>query len=265
MGSHRQPPISLGNLRHPFACRLWCVFPVHSRLEVRAASLRGTLHLGKPPEWLREEVAQQGLGDFVEASLGIPWLGLGRWARMRWAMRHGIAPGQPFLVEVDPPEHTSSSTPDGTEWDTRYSGEVLAVMPLPPEEVARRWEVWTAARLEEQRREAHECAIRQARRILTLELANEDVRTLFLRLTPYVAWRQGSWEWPKGRRIHLCSLHGGVELLQAESDVGDVDAVLAQLERLAAAKLPHLPPGLITRLPRGNLKLEGKGFVHDNW
>ena len=52
---------------------------------------------------------------------------------------NGVAPGQPFLVGLGPPEVVESGW-EVTEYDEYWDGELIEVRPLPAAVVLKRWE-----------------------------------------------------------------------------------------------------------------------------
>lgn len=83
------------------------------------------------PEWLRYELAENSL-DFI---LGIE--GIDEEDRMKWLLQEGIAPGQPFLLEVIQPTYSYGYYGD---CDVEYDYDIVKVQPWTPEAVARAFE-----------------------------------------------------------------------------------------------------------------------------
>ncbi len=78
--------------------------------------------------WLHEEISALDWKFF----LGIPWR-----EGLEWAMEHGIAPYQPFLIWIEPPiysrDYWGETDVDPGEWD------ILAITPLSAEEILENW------------------------------------------------------------------------------------------------------------------------------
>lgn len=91
-------------------------------------------------EWLQEEVSNVGWPSLLDATdyHRRTWYGY-EFEIIQWALEHGIAPDQPFLVRIDPP-HSYRVSYEYDEWDTEHHSEVVTVTPLDPAEGARRWQ-----------------------------------------------------------------------------------------------------------------------------
>ncbi|WP_426751752.1 hypothetical protein [Myxococcus sp. Y35] len=233
----------LVNVYSEKSCRVWLALDRRTLDLVEADSLGKPMDVGAPPEWLAYE-----LEDGWDNLVGYPYRDEGRIA---WALGHGIAPGQPFLVEVDPPHYSKHWTDCGYEYDTDYSSELIRVAPLPPEDAARRWEVWLWwAALDRDARERADAAQRataEAQRALALT----DPSALYL--TSDVYSTRGDWDYlPSGWRVYLNSAHlqlGSRVLVYGEDDGGDHAKAWAMLLERAAKVLPNVRPEYLRALP----------------
>ena len=61
--------------------------------------------------------------------------------QLNWAIVHGIAPCQPFALEILEPKYFTTSTQDGTEHDVEVGANLVWVEPWPAERVAKVWSV----------------------------------------------------------------------------------------------------------------------------
>ncbi|WNZ59859.1 hypothetical protein QEG98_28055 [Myxococcus sp. MxC21-1] len=235
----------LVNVYSKASCRVWLTLDRRTLELVEADSLGKPMDVGTPPEWLTYELEQDGWDNLVD----YPYR---ETARVGWALAHGIAPGQPFLVEVDPPVHSKHWTDCGYEYDTDYSSELVRVAPLPPEDVARRWEVWLWwAALERASRERADAA-REAREAAQHALALADPSALYLTSDIYFGPQDSIDYMPSGLRIYLNSAHLQLVssvLVSGEDDRGDRTKALAMLLERAATVLPNVRPDYLRALP----------------
>ncbi len=95
--------------------------------------------VGERPDWLDEEIGNCGWSDF----LGADWVGHWPDANLHWLLTEGIAPGQPFLVEMSRPHYTKSGGYyEPEEWDVEYDANVMQIDKWP---AARTLKAWTRA------------------------------------------------------------------------------------------------------------------------
>lgn len=114
-------------------CRVWFY------LEEFCLSLAQVSPEDELPDWLEVELMPAGWDEI----LGIPGSDDERAA---WALEHGIAPGQAFLMEIKPPHYFRCGNPfDGEEWDCEYDATFLGTEPMPLAEAADQWEAWINA------------------------------------------------------------------------------------------------------------------------
>ena len=91
------------------------------------------------PEWLSAELSATGWDEILE----IPYADD---KRAVWALGHGIAPGQAFLMEIRTPRYFRCGNPfDGEDWDCEYNTTFLKAEPMPLAEAADQWEAWIKA------------------------------------------------------------------------------------------------------------------------
>lgn len=91
--------------------------------------------IGEKPDWLGEYVSDVGWDSALDAS---PCRGSDEYGT--WLMEQGIAPGQPFCVEV-----TMTVTRSGweyVEYDQEVEADVIEVARWSRERVAAAWEKW---------------------------------------------------------------------------------------------------------------------------
>lgn len=114
-------------------CRIWFY------LEEFCLSLAQLNLAGDMPSWLEIERDQAGWDGILELDPRDD-------ERVTWAMENGIAPGQPFLMEIHPPRYFQCGSPfDGEEWDVEYSATLVKVAHLAAPEAADQWEAWIKA------------------------------------------------------------------------------------------------------------------------
>lgn len=86
--------------------------------------------IGEMPEWFSD------YGEWLDGALiryrcGTP-------SSITWALENGIAPGQPFLLEVGPPRSYRCSW-EYDEWDVDYDVGLVRVLPNSIDRAARSW------------------------------------------------------------------------------------------------------------------------------
>ena len=109
---------------------------------------------------------------------------------LEWAMTSGIAPGQPFMVEMSEPVYSETWTDCGLEHDVEYPWDVHYVVPWGALRAARAWEREFQAQRDEQ-----EALAKRARHLRHLE-----------RTTPKAMYLMRDGYCPKE---HSCSDHEG--------------------------------------------------------
>lgn len=98
--------------------------------------LAGDAGVGDRPAWLDYELSGEGPG--WEGLIGADpcWLcnGFGTWTM--WALKHGVAPRQPFLVCLHEPVYSRDYW---GEHDVDYESEFVRAMPWPADRTTRTW------------------------------------------------------------------------------------------------------------------------------
>lgn len=123
----------LENFYSEEVCRVWFY------LEEFCLSLVQVSPEDELPDWLAIERMQVGWDSILEAPGGDD-------ERAVWALEHGIAPGQAFLMEIKPPRYFRCGNPsDGDDWDCEYNTAFLKTEPMPLAEAADQWEAWIRA------------------------------------------------------------------------------------------------------------------------
>jgi len=201
---------------------------------------------GAKPEWLKEEIGQSG----VEGIIRNEWKLAGHsWAY--WGLTEGIAPGQPFCVEIHPP-HWYRCSYEYDEWDIEWTWDLVQVLPRTPEKAAKSWQqYWDAERRYEKKRARIKERLEQKRQ--------HDPSALYLRWSPY--YGGGGYDdmrVPHGVRVHLCTKHERQADVNLGSDLGpwgednngSHEVALQKLIEGAAVKYPHLDEAFIRKLLR---------------
>lgn len=207
-------------------------------LELVAA---GREQVGAEPEWLRHERKYDGFDGIV----GRPWLLTAetelRIGGFHIAARRGLAPGQPFLVRIDPP-HVYRTSIEYDEWDVDWTWEIVRVVAWTLEQSGRSWAQATTRAAERREQHAQEMmALREKRRT--------DVTAMYILRDRY--WPGGYCEMtpPRGIIARLSTQHGHHWLGDGRDDGGDWEKALAQLVEHARTELPHLVEEQIRALP----------------
>lgn len=177
-----------------------------------------------------------------------------RW--MKWALEHGIAPGQPFLIWVGKPHHYSTWTDCGTEYDTDIDVGVVRVLPNTPRRAARSWE--RALKLIAEFETARDA---ERKRVRDLELRSIDA--MFIVADAY--WAHGHYDEmtpPGGVSYMIMSDHSKIPTLQkrgwgwggqiatARDDDGNHEVALQRLIVAARAVVPALDEETIRKMPQ---------------
>lgn len=214
--------------------------------------------LGQLPEWLDYDVGEMGWDYILDSRhcSSAPDQYGNRWSegRMVWCLEEGIAPGQPFLVELPRPYHSVSHTQDGTEYDTEYEPSIIAVFPWKPARVAKVW----ARELKEEKsyRQAE-----AARRRKLHSIQRHDTNSMFLSVGSYFSPGQSCYddmELPRGTYYCLQTTanldKSGMswatgQLARGEDHDGDHTKAMEALIAEVRKKLPHLDGEFIRSLP----------------
>ncbi len=215
-----------------------------------------TREVGDTPAWLLTEIQECGIDGIIRYSDWQP--DGGSWAY--WGLTNGIGPGQPFCVELYPPQYyKSGGYYEPEEWDVEWSWDIVLIRPrVNP---AMSWSRYFDAM---RRMWARDDNIRER----LLKKQRTDVSALYLR------WHH----WENSVRVTLCSKHTddyrgkrcvSEVLFEAEDKTGNRDAALKLLwEEVAKTDLgrqvtrwdivrdgesfqpwPHLRPETFRALP----------------
>lgn len=117
---------------HEDGCvRVWFVYETDTNgaLWLGRADARD---VGVEPEWLDWHICQVGLADF---------LGFEPHQDEDFMLAHGLAPDQPFLLEIDSPRYFRCGE-WGSEWDMEVEWDLVTIAPLSPWEAQHRWAEW---------------------------------------------------------------------------------------------------------------------------
>lgn len=179
------------------------------------------------PDWADE----LDLGDVLGVNVGYQ-----RKAWLRWALENGVAPGQPFLIGVTPPDVYRCGY-ETVEYDVEWSGELLEVRPLPASLVHKRWAHFL-------RKAAVEDAVDAQQSMLDHARLERDTGHMYLSGYSYQA-TSDSYSWPRGYCIRLCTKSVGgyyLELSSGRSDTGDKEEAMRKLCDDACASLSSPQP-----------------------
>jgi hypothetical protein len=156
-----------------------------------------------------------------------------RWAT--WAIEHGLAPGQPFLLRIDSPDYSSDYW--SGEVDVKWNYAVLRAMPCKPERAARSWERVV-------RNINAFITARDEYRAKLDTLRRTDTTAYCLKTDSYWPSKYGYDDMtpPSGLRIYLCSKHSqlpqqgvklttcdAVNLVSGEDDDGKWEVAFERL------------------------------------
>lgn len=97
-----------------------------------------TFDIGERPGWLDVEIAENGMG--WDDILGVAVTGGWPNREIRWLLKEGIAPGQPFLVEMGRPHYYKTGGYCGPEeWGVDYDADVMQLTKWPTARVLKAW------------------------------------------------------------------------------------------------------------------------------
>lgn len=214
--------------------------------------------VGRVPDWYDYDVNELGWDSIIGAyrhsspdQYGNTWSE--GW--LIWCLEEGIAPGQPFLVELPRPYHSVSHTQDGTEYDTEYEPEIIAVLHWKPSRVLKAWGRELESEIAFRRAET-------ARRRKLHSIQQHDVKSMFVSFGSYFAPGQSLYddmELPIGYYFCLQTSANldktGMTwatgtLARGESNKGDRDEAMEALIADATKRLPHLTAEQIRSLPK---------------
>lgn len=226
--------------------RVWLMLDRQNDLSMEEC---GEDEIGTRPEWLQYELENMSWSDILDARL------YGE-HKLRWMLENGIAPGQPFLVELPHPHYSKSWTDCGYEYDTDYSPDIVRIRPMKPSQIANLLE--------------HEQNYIEKARVWKVEhdakqafLVRTDVKAMFVETQVYFGRHQSSYDdmcMPSGIRYGLCS-NASIDkrvrgrwrtatLAQGQDDEGDHKKAFEQLVEEAVKRLPGLSAEVVRALPK---------------
>lgn len=245
----------LVNIYTPGECIVWLVLVEYGE-DYTPEEFEDVEEIGTPPKWLSRELEENdGWKTFLmpehrAEKTGLGWVFGTTWTE--WALREGIAPGQPFSVATQRPYYSRDYY---GECDVEFYCDLHSIAPWPTERVLAAWEQHQKD-LAEYRTKAI-----KAMQELT-DKRKHDVSAMYLHFSPYFSSKGSSWDdmaMPDGIAVSLCSSHTQVEgypkmtygaLAQGRDDDGDHQKALESLLANVAESLPHLTEGMIRKLHR---------------
>lgn len=210
--------------------------------------------VGDFSEVLKEEISAAG----VEALLSCSFRMIAKyedsflWSWTQFALLKGIAPGQPFLIEVGEPTYTQDYY---GECDMELRSRVVKVLPWPQDRVAAAW----VSHLTEYDR----CmAATVAERAKVARERIEKVEFMGLKYSLYFAPDQSAlddMEMPGGIRTILYSRWNGegqplwdAPLHSCEDDNGKLEVAKQRLKDWVLSEHPHITAEIFDKLPIRN-------------
>jgi hypothetical protein len=226
--------------------RVWLMLDPQNDLSMEEC---GDDEIGKRPEWLQYELENMSWSDILDARL------YGE-HKLSWMLENGIAPGQPFLVELPHPHYSKSWTDCGYEYDTDYAPEIIRLRPMKPSQIANLLEREQNYLVKARAWKAEYDAKQQF-------LVRTNVKAMFIETQVYFGQHQSSYDdmcMPSGIRYDLCS-NASIDkrvrgrwrtatLAQGEDDDGEHNKAFERLVDEATKRLPGLSPEVVRALPR---------------
>lgn len=216
--------------------------------------------VGELPEWYPSEVRDAGWASILDVTWchSSPDVDGNDWNEswLRWGLHEGIAPRQPFLVELPSPYYSKVETQDGTEYDIEFYPRIIQVLHWPLTRIAKVWGWELEKELDDRLATVN---YRQKLRYLQ----RTAVCSMYLERSWYYAERYiDEMSPPGGVRYQLCStasLNGNKSLGQypictatlasGEDADGNQTQALDRLIANAVKELPGLSPETIKTLP----------------
>ena len=226
--------------------RVWLMLDRENDLSMEEC---GDDEVGTRPEWLQYELENMSWSDMLDARL------YGE-HKLSWMLENGIAPNQPFLVELPHPHYSKSWTDGGYEYDTEYSPEIIRIRPLKPSRVA--------AALEQERDYIAKARVWKAERDAKERfLVRTDVKAMIIESAVYFGPSQPTYDdmcMPSGIRYTLCSTASldkaragrwrTAGLASGEDHEGAHDKAFERLVENAVRELPGLSAEVVRAMPR---------------
>jgi hypothetical protein len=242
---YRRPPF-LVDFFSKEVVRVWLMLDPQNDLSMEEC---GDDEIGTRPEWLQYALSNMSWSDMLDARL------YGE-HKLRWMVENGIAPGQPFLVEMPHPHYSKSWTDCGYEYDTEYSPDIIRILPMKPSRVA--------DALEREQNYLAKSRVWKAEHDAKQEfLVRTDVKAMFVETQVYFGRGQSSYDdmcMPSGIRYDLCS-NASIDkrargrwrtatLAQGEDDEGDRTKAFEKLVDEAVKRLPGLSAEVVRAMPK---------------
>lgn len=168
--------------------RVWVRWTRDGELEEVGSYMEGT-----PPGWWAGDGWQT---ELEEVAYGCEW--------PETLLLHGLAPGQPFLLEIYPPRVYRSGE-CGSETDVEWDWSIVDRAPLAPHLAAIRWEVWLRDQEADRRWEAQVAEQRERE-------AREGPPMLHLPRVP--KWAPDAWKNHHGCRMVCMGIGLGDQLVR---------------------------------------------------
>lgn len=216
----------------------------------------GDIDIGVRPESLIEEISESdwdcilGMGySYNESGLGWSFVS----TITEWAIRHGIAPYQPFCVKIDSPPYYSFDCTG--ECDINFAPWNFAkINKLTISEIVDNWERWF-----NKRKEYRNNAKKLMRKLL--DLRQNDLNAMYLSVFSYYVnhYCVDEMFFPSGVGVKLCSRHNSIKdlnkftygsFLEGRSNEGKLDEAISKIIEKANIEFPHLSSKFIRNLPR---------------
>lgn len=198
--------------------------------------------IGEPPDWFDLEVTETGWEYLLGLDSSRPM------KILTWGLNEGIAPGQPFLVDVSFPFYSRVWTDLGYEYDVEVTVEVVDRARCAPADPSAAFERAVAEVVGEEAAAVRAAAERD-------HLLRHNLEHMQLCGYVYFAANQSTYddmEMPAGYGWALESRHPAgfwVPIEHGRDDGGSREAALDDLVVRAARTLPHLTPTFIRALP----------------
>ena len=221
------------------ACFIWLKL-VRDGWDLDLEEATDTGEFGVQPEWLDRDVRETGWDTVIgpaykpfDPSKPGASLFTGTWND--YALVLGVAPNQPFLVQIAQPRWHKCSY-EYEEWEAEYDWEVIVRDPRSPRQALQAWNSWrrTCIGNRAESRSRHEFEDFQR---------TYDIAGMYLKIdcTRY-----------NEKFVRLYSDHGNVVIAsgQAEFENDAWQAIRDDIKK----RLPHLPEGILDQLPRKPLR-----------
>lgn len=191
------------------------------------------------PEWLQYEMQEAGLDMIVgiDASTFRPEKRLG------WLLKQGLAPEQPFCLEIGTPHYSTSYY---GETNVEYDCDIVEKAPWTPERVAES--------LEKYLKRSQRYGLEAERALLLKKIrARSSLKNLYLQLSNYEVAGH-TWHTPKhGVVVDVWAKNGnhwGERIASTRNDQNDLEACFRELMIPVKLEYPELSLATMRALPR---------------